>query len=57
MKMKKYRQARGNSTLEIDGKPLVFVDGVLTVKTVSKDLQALIDSGYIVEVKDEPINE
>ena len=50
--MKRYEQTRKNSVLKIDGKPLDFVKGVLSVKVVSKKLQALVDAGYLKEVSD-----
>lgn len=45
------KSTRGNSTLKADGKALVFKDGVCEVKK-TKGIQALLDAGYIEEVKD-----
>jgi len=48
---------RKDATLKADEKVLVFKDGVCEVKKITKDIQALIDDGYIKEeIKDEPTN-
>ena len=41
------------SILKADGKELVFKDGVVEVKKVTKDIQFFIDQGYIKEIKEE----
>ena len=45
---------RKNSTLKADGKALDFKDGVCEIKKITKDIQSLIDTGYIKleEIKD-----
>ena len=40
-------QLRKNSILKADGKTLVFEDGVCKVKKITKNIQSLIDAGYI----------
>lgn len=48
----KYEQVRQNTTLIADSKELVFKDGVCEVKTMTKDIQALIDVGYLKKIEE-----
>ena len=45
----KLKLLRKNATLKADGKPMVFKDGICVVKKITKDIQFLIDAGYIKE--------
>jgi len=45
----KLKLLRKNTTLKADGKTLIFKDGFLEVKKITKGIQALIDAGYIKE--------
>ena len=49
----KYRLLRKNTTLEADGKTLVFKDGVVEIKKTTKDIEALVASKYIEEIKND----
>jgi len=42
---------KANTTLKADGKELLFKDGVCVVKKITKNIQSLIDAGYIKEEK------
>lgn len=48
----KYEQGRQNATLNADNKELVFKDGICEVKTVTKDIQLLIDAGYLKKIEE-----
>ena len=45
--MQKLKILRKNSILKADGKTLVFEDGICKVKKITKNIQSLIDAGYI----------
>lgn len=47
----KFKLLRKNTKLKADGKTLVFNNGILDVKKITKDIQFLIDAGYIKEEK------
>ena len=49
--MMKFKLLRQNTNLKADGKTLVFKNGILDVKKITKDIQFLIDAGYIKEEK------
>ena len=46
--MKKVKQVRKNTALKADGKILAFENGVCLVKKITKDIQLLIDAGYLI---------
>jgi len=47
----KFKLLRKNTTLKADGKTLVFKDGVVEIKKTTKDIEALVASKYIEEIK------
>ena len=48
----KLKLLRKNTTLKADGKELVFKDGFLEVKKITKGIQALIDDGYLEKIEE-----
>jgi len=50
--MMRFRLLRKNTTLKANGKTLVFKDGVVEIKKTTKDIEALVASKYIEEIKD-----
>jgi len=51
--MMKFKLLRKNTTLKADGKTLVFKDGVVEIKKATKDIEALVASKFIEEIKED----
>ena len=46
------RLLKNNTTFKADKKELIFKDGICVVKKITKDIQALVDAGYLEIIKE-----